>query len=232
MEKMNETFRLYSLFDQENRPLYELEYTYIDPESPQNSFETTLYISEKLEIVSMDSNNEETKEYIYYIYSPAFDIIAEFKPETLFWVEWDLLNYMDTHTYSVSIDNVASMQIVYDKMDVLFTLNGTGDVLTVSSNKGTVDTQNFRQLYKAIVFSTMDGYADEPEGQETILQLKIKLRDGSVYHYEFYPLTARKAYYSLNGSGQFYINRDYVKQIIGACGDLLAGKDVVVEHKN
>jgi hypothetical protein len=62
--------------------------------------------------------------------------------------------------------------------------------------------------------------------------MKISLRDGTTYDYEFFGMTARKAYYSLNGSGQFYINRDYVKQIISACTAVMNGDEVVVDRKN
>ena len=71
-----------------------------------------------------------------------------------------------------------------------------------------------------------------PEEATEILKLDIVLRDGRVYNYVFYGMTARKAYYSLNGSGEFYINRDYVKQMMTACTDLLEGKTVVVDRKN
>jgi hypothetical protein len=78
----------------------------------------------------------------------------------------------------------------------------------------------------------MDGYASKPEEAEEILKLDIVLRDGNEYHYVFYGMTARKAYYSLNGSGEFYINRDYVKQMMTACNDILNGKTVTVDRKN
>jgi hypothetical protein len=78
----------------------------------------------------------------------------------------------------------------------------------------------------------LDGYAEETDGAEQILRATITLRDGEVYDYIFYGLTARKAYYSLNGSTQFYVNRDYVKQIINTCTAILNGESVKVEHKN
>lgn len=220
-----EMFRLYSLMDQNNQWTYELLYSY--PE-----FNCTLYISDKLEIRSDDGDGEE-KEFVYYIYSPDFDCIVEFKAQDLDWVEWDLLTFMDNHSFSVSIDSVASIELKYESVSAKFTLTGTSQDLKVKSSNGvSVVTDNFRQLYKAILFTTMDGYADKPETANEILWLKITLRDGTVYEYSFYGLTARKAYYSLNGSGQFYINRDYVKQIMSACTGILAGETVTVDRKN
>ncbi len=223
-EKMLGLFRHYSLMDSENRWNYEIYYKY-------DSFDITLYISEKLEVTSEFEDEEDN--YIYYVYSPDFDLIAEFKSSSLQWVEWDLLNLMDNHSFSVSIDSVASMEFFYEDTHAKFTLQGETDNLKISSsNNVKIDTDNFRQLYKAVLFTTMDGYASKPEEASEILKLNIVLRDGKEFHYVFYGMTARKAYYTLNGSGEFYINRDYVKQIMSACTDILNGKTVTVDRKN
>ncbi|MBR7164822.1 MAG: DUF4340 domain-containing protein [Clostridia bacterium] len=224
-ESINEMFTLYSLMDQNREWTYEITVAYPD-------FDCTLYISEKLEI-SVEGVQDDAKEYVYYIYSPDFDCIVEFKAEEIDWVEWDLLTFMDNHSFAVSIDNVSALEMKYEGVDAKFTLSETGNNLKVQSSTGiTVETNNFRQLYKAILFTTMDGYADQPGEASPILSMKITLRDGTVYDYVFYGLTARKAYYSLNGSGQFYINRDYVKQMMNACTGILNGEEVTVERKN
>ena len=222
--EMRKLFQLYSLVDGNNNWNYELYYKYAN-------FDITLYISEKLEVTSGTEGEE--KEYIYYIYSPDFDLIAEFKAEDLSWVEWDLLNLLDNHSFSVSIDQVATMELYYNDTNAKFSLQGESDGLKVTSSNGVkVDTDNFRQLYKAVLYTTMDGYADKPEESDEILRVCVTLRDGKVYDYSFFGLTARKAYYTLNGSGEFYINRDYVKQIISACDGILKGEKVTVDRKN
>ncbi len=222
-EEMQKMFRLYSLMDAENRWNYELYYRY-------DNFNITLYISEKLQVATED---EEEENYVYYIYSPDFDLIAEFKASELEWVEWDLLKLLDNHSFSVSIDQVSTIELSYENTNAKFTLQDSGDNLKVKSSNGVkVDTNNFRQLYKAILFTTMEGYADKPEEANQILEMKIRLRDGKDYNYKFYGMTARKAYYTLNDSGEFYINRDYVKQIISACDGILEGKTVTVDRKN
>ncbi len=222
-DEIKELFRHYSLMDSSDRWIYELHYAY-------ESFDITLYISEKLQVTNAESSEDA---FIYYVYSPDFDLIAEFKAEDLSFVEWDLLYLLDNHSFSVSIDQVSTIELSYENTHAKFTLQDTGENLKVTSSNGVkVDTDNFRQLYKAILFTTMDGYADKPENSDLILKLDIILRDGQEYRYEFYGMTARKAYYSLNGSGEFYINRDYVKQIITACTGILEGKTVTVDRKN
>ncbi len=222
-EEMQKLFRLYSLMDSNNNWMYELYYRY-------ESFDITLYISEKLEVTSQENEGEPT--YIYYVYSPDFDLIAEFDAADQEWVEWDLLKLLDNHSFSVSIDNVSTIELSYEDTNAKFTLQDSGNDLKVTSSNGIkVDTDNFRQLYKAILFTTMEGYADKPSEAESILKLKIRLRDGTEYNYEFFGMTARKAYYTLNNSGEFYINRDYVKQIISACNGILKGETVTVDRK-
>lgn len=222
-EEVQKLFRHYSLTDSENRWVYELYYKY-------PSFNTTVYVSEKLKVEQTDANAE--AQYIYYVYSPDFDVIVEFDAADLDFVEWDLLKILDNHSFSVSIDHVNTIELSYDNTNAKFTLQGTGNDLKVTSANGVkVDTDNFRQLYKAILFTTMDGYAEKPTEAESILKLKIRLRDGTEYDYEFFGMTARKAYYTLNGSGEFYINRDYVKQIISACTGILNGETVTVDRK-
>lgn len=222
-EEIQKLFRLYSLMDAENRWYYELYYRY-------DTFNITLYISEKLEVTS--NENEGEPAYIYYIYSPDFDLIAEFDAADLEWVEWDLLKLLDNHSFSVSIDQVSTIELSYEDTNAKFTLQDSGDNLKVTSSNGVkVDTDNFRQLYKAILFTTMEGYADKPAEADSIMRMKIRLRDGKEYNYEFFGMTARKAYYTLNDSGEFYINRDYVKQIISACSGILKGETVTVDRK-
>lgn len=227
VDEITKMLKLYSLMDQDNKWVYELNYEYKNP-----GFKSTLYISEKLEVEKTDGEEGE-KEYIYYVYSPGFDVIVEFDAESLAWVEWDLLTYMDNHTFSLAIDSVATIEMAYGSTKVKYSLQGTGDELKVSCTTGVaIETNNFRQLYKAIIYTTSDGYAERPENLNSILSVKITTRDGTVYDYHYYGMTARKAYYTLNGFGEFYVNRDYVKQMISACNGILAGEEVVVERKN
>ena len=224
-DEMYQKFRDYSLMDANKKWNCELYYQYAD-------FDITLYISQKLEVVNDTSTDGEAL-YVYYIYSPDFDLIAEFNAENLEWLEWDLLTLLDNHSFSASIDLVSSISLSYDNTNAKFTLQDEKENLKVTSSNGVkVDTDNFRQLYKAILFTTMDGYADKPEEAKKILTLDILFRDGKKYHFEFYGMTARKAYYTLNGSGEFYINRDYVKQMISACNGILKGEQVTVDWKN
>ncbi|MBR5295827.1 MAG: DUF4340 domain-containing protein, partial [Clostridia bacterium] len=148
-EEILNLFQHYSLMDAERRWNYELYYKY-------DSFDITLYISSKLEVTSEQTTDE--KNYIYYVYSPDFDLIAEFDASDLKWVEWDMLDLLDNHSFSVPIDNVSTMEFSFENTNVKFSLQGEAQELKVTSSTGVkVDTDNFRQLYKSVLFTTMDG---------------------------------------------------------------------------
>ncbi len=218
-----ETLKLYSLLDADSKWVCELSVSYGD-------YDSLIYFSEKLEVLS--ETEDEASRYIYYAYSPDFDVVVEFNAEDLVFLEWDLLSYLDNHIFSVNIDNVYMLELMYQDTHAKFTLEDKAEKLKITSSNGVpVVTDNFRQLYKAILFITMDGYAERPEGASSILKIKIILRTGEIMEFDFFGMTARRAYYTLNGAGEFYINRDYVKQIITACNNLLAGESVTVEQK-
>lgn len=218
-----ELFRRYSLHDENGKWANTLYYRY-----DEQGFDITLYISEKLQVVREDGKEE----YVYYVYSPDFDVIAEFSADTLSFIEWDLLKYMDNHSFATSIDNCRSMEFRYGSTVAKFNLDGSGSDLTVTSPQvKSIDVNNFRQLYKAFLFTTLDGYAEKPQEGTPLLSIVVTLRNGATYDYVFYGMTARKAYYTLNGAGEFYINRDYVRQLISSTDGILAGKEISVERK-
>ena len=225
-EKLMELFRQYSLMDKDGKWAFELKYSY--PE-----FDTILYISERLGVVEEGMEESEATEFVYYIYSPDFDIIAEFREDDLPWVQWDLLTFMDDKPLAVSIDNVSKIEVDYDDTKATFTLLGTGNDLKVTSSNGVaVDTNNFRQFYLALLYPSIDGYAEMKEEYPSLLRLTVTLRDGTTTKYEFFGMTASKSFYTTNGEGKFYINRDYVKQIVRASNGILAGETITVERTN
>lgn len=224
----------YSLLDSDNEWVCEVNYEYPTQES-FNGFNITLFISEKLEVVGEEGG---APQYVYNVYSPAFDVIVQFSADDLPWVEWDLLQYMDNHIFATSIDQVSEITFSYtdenqQKVNQTYYLTDSGQELKVTASNGVaVETDNFRQLYKGILYTTVDGYAEAPEEMQLLLAMNVKLRNGTSARYVFYNMTASKAYYTLNGEGEFYINRDYVRQIIAANRALMRGEEVSVARRN
>ncbi len=219
-----ELMKKYSLVDENNHWYHTLRYKY------QSTGETELYISRKIEVVGAEGMDPV---YLYYVYSPSFDVIVEFKAEDLPWLEWDTLMFMDNHAFLTPIDTVSSITMAWGDTEARFDLTGTeSDLVVTSPNVKDIHTDNFRQLYKAILFTTMEGEAEATDDGSLLLTLTIHLRNGDKHVYRYYGMTARKAYYTLDGSGEFYINRDYVKQMISACTGILNGETISVDRRD
>lgn len=204
-----ELMQKYGFYDENNKLYYQLSYSY------QNRT-TTLYISKKSE------NNT------YYICSPSFELIAEFSADSLPWLEWDLIKWVAEPLYQQSIDLVETYEVISHTTgaSAKFSLSGEGDRLTVKLGNNTVDTKNFRQLYKQFLYCQNDGYADNADNVACSFEIISTLRDGTVYDFKFYDVATRKSYYTVNGKGEFYTSRDNLKKMNSDLTDILAGKTV------
>jgi hypothetical protein len=56
------------------------------------------------------------------------------------------------------------------------------------------------------------------------MTVRITLGNGDVLEYVFYNISDRKTYYTLNGVGGFYVNRDNIKALIDYTQKTLAGE--------
>jgi hypothetical protein len=70
--------------------------------------------------------------------------------------------------------------------------------------------------------------ADEVNALETdenlYLTLTIETRAGNVTEFKFYPYSTRRAYYTVNGEGEFYVLRDRVTKIITDAAKVVSGE--------
>lgn len=167
---------------------------------------------------------------VVYVYSPGFDIIAAFAKESLAWVEYDLMEYTQTELYARSVDRIASIGVKGAEIDTVFTLTHgeKASDLRVRSERGEVDTHDFRQFYTQLLYVKNGGYADVPDNYQDSesLRLTITRRSGEAQEFVFYDIETRKSYYTVDGQGVFYVNRDYVKALLTAAAQLLSGESV------
>ncbi len=123
-----------------------------------NGFDNYLYFSELQE-----------KSY-YYVYSTVFNIICKVNLTTAYFMDWDINSFVLSQIFYLKIDNCQSVELkgsYYDlgvdnekrkglqQIDSKYQLEGLGNSLTViEQNTGkTVDTDNFRQLYRVMLQS-------------------------------------------------------------------------------
>lgn len=160
----------------------------------------------------------------YYVLSMDFYSIVEIGPDKLrlegdlqLFIDWDLLKFVNKSIFDQNINDVESVLIkVPGKADALFALEGTGQDLIVKGNGVVLDTPTFRSYYYAMLsIELLDYETDIYEDKEPMLEMFVNMRDGFVRHYQFYFVEgqSRRCFYSLNGSGDFYVLRDKVVKL-------------------
>lgn len=184
---------------------YKLSYKY-------NGVEYVLYFSDK------------TENGTYYIYSPLFDIISEISADKVTFLEWDFIKFVDRNIFMMDIDKVSAIDISYNNTTDSFRLKGEKDELTVTCNGNKTDTKNFRYLYKSLLSIVIDGYETMPENSAPSMTMKITTRNDQILLFEFYDVGAVRSFFTLNGSGQFYVHRDCLRTVIDNISKLKNGQ--------
>ncbi len=144
-------------------------------------------------------------------------------------LEYDLIKYIDKYIFQMNINSVDTVQVRTKKQSETFRLSGEKEALVVTrdSDGAAVDTQNFRQFYIDILLVNLEDYAETPAEPNEVLAYTITTRGGTKYEYRFYDLSTRRVFFTVNGVGQFYVNRDSVDRIISNFDKLLRGEKVI-----
>lgn len=161
-----------------------------------------------------------TKDNKTYIYSQAFDVIVEFDSAAVEWLYWgaDRITVNSIVTYSVF--DIKEMEIIHDSVKAHFvcdTVLGENPVIKKIVDKNTskeINVDLFKQLYRGVLYFSAEGTATMPEDAQCCMTLRITLGNQDVLDYRFYNLTDRKTYYTFNGEGGFYVNRDNIKALV------------------
>lgn len=173
----------------------------------------------------------------YYAYTPLFDLVTELDGTTMAWLEWDLIKWVDTPIFMMNINDVATITVESDTATRIYDLVGEAQELVVTERETGFKpiVQNYRQFYKSLLSIYLQGYATDDITEEEITDLKageayltltIETRAGKKTEYKFYPYSTRRAYYTVNGEGQFYVLRDMATKIISDCEKVMTNTDV------
>lgn len=201
------------------KPAFSISYNY-------QGIEQTVVFSEK---------NENGN---YYAGSLLFNIIAELDGSTMKWLEWDIIDWVDPPIFMMNINNVATITLESDTATRTFDLFGDGQELVVTERatgfKPTV--KNFRQFYKTLLsvnlqdHVTVDITEEAAEAltvsEKPYLTLTVETKAGQKTEYKFYPYSTRRAYYTVNGSGEFYVLRDMVTKVISDGEKVMTNTDI------
>ena len=151
------------------------------------------------------------------------------------WLSYDLIRFIDRPIFQMNINNVSRVEISggeigTDKMASDFRLVGDGQELVVTDTlSGTVvDTHNFRQLYKTMLSLEIEDYTESTNTDEAscIAVLRVTTRADVVTEYRFYAYATRRCFFTVNGKGEFYVNRDMAAKLISDAKKVIAGVTV------
>lgn len=174
----------------------------------------------------------------YYAYSMLFDLITELDGSTMSWLEWDLINWVDSPIFMMNINDVKTITVTSETATRTYDLEGEGKELVVTERATGFRpvVQNFRQFYKTLLSVYLQGYASNDLTEEELaalesdeklyMTLTIETHEGKTTEYKFYPYSTRRAYYTVNGEGEFYVLRDMATKVITDSEKVMTNEEI------
>jgi hypothetical protein len=158
----------------------------------------------------------------YYAYSLLFNLIAEVDPAKVPFLNWDIIKFVDRPIFQRNINDIALVEIESPEVNETFTLEGEGQtiLITPKSTGVTFDAdglQNFRQFYKVMLSLQLEDYTENRDTNDCMATMRVTTDSGIKIEYKFYPYSTRRAYFTINGVGEFYTQRDMVDKMLSDC---------------
>lgn len=201
-----------------DHPKYALHYVY-------GGMENTVRFSERMEDGTM------------YAYSSLFNLVALLDGTNFGFLDWQLIDFIDDHLFSINIGEVSSIHIKGSEVDETFRMYTENENLVVipESTRQAFDeayVKNFRQLYMTLLTMYIDGYSTSESTDDPLLQITITTHAGKTFDFRFYGISTRHCYYTCNGEGEFYVLRDIVEKVQNDTIRLMRGEPVDAWAKN
>lgn len=172
----------------------------------------------------------------YYAYSLLFNLITEIDGTTNEWLDWDIIEWVDEPIFMMNINDVATITVESDTATRTFDLVGDGQELVVTERATGFQPEvyNFRQFYKTLLSIYMQDYVgmtDEEiaaldDSKDLYLTLTVETRAGVTHVYKFYPYSTRRAYYTVDGVGEFYVLRDMATKVISDAEKVMTNTEI------
>ncbi len=169
----------------------------------------------------------------YFAYSYLYDIIVLIETETVEYLDWDILQYIDSAIFAENILKVEEITVTgglrYDgntyEISERFSI-GTGDdnkLLCYAYSTGRTFTGNrpanntIQAFYGTVLYMDIDGYIKSESIDISKLteyaSMTVKTDDGRSTVYKFYRYSER-CYYTINGEGEFYLSLQEVNKLL------------------
>ncbi|MBE6622689.1 MAG: DUF4340 domain-containing protein [Ruminococcaceae bacterium] len=169
-----------------------------------------------------------TEDGLVYIMSPRTSFIGIAGVESHFpFIDWELIDYVNPALFGMNINHLSKLTVQGYGITDTYTTEGEGKELVVKNHLGAViNTQNFRNFYRVLLMTNMEGYAESKNTDDWMLSFRIEKRDGRVTEYKFYRISNLKCFYTVNGKGEFYVSLDDVEKILSDAKKLAAGEEI------
>jgi hypothetical protein len=208
-ELTNENFIKYGFMNEDGTPCPSCEVNYT-----LDGYKRVLYFGKR------------TEDGLVYVMSPDTSFIGIAGVESHFpFIDWKLIDYVNPALFGMNINYLSKLSVAGYEISDVYTVEGEGDSLTVKNGLGElVDTKNFRNFYRVLLMTSMDGYAENTDTDDLVLTFRIERRDGKVSEYKFYRISNLKCFYTVNGTGEFYVSLNDVEKIISDAKKLMSGE--------
>jgi hypothetical protein len=198
-----------------------------------------------------------TENGTYYMACDLFNMVVEVDRSNLSYLNWTEFDWVESGLLQLNLAFVDYIKVDSPRYDVTFkmdnsasdqskTVSSSDIVITADTGNGNsaqpVDTPNFRNYYKTLLYASMEGQCDLSEEEmaqyralpdsEADLVLTVKSLSGRELVYRFYQYTERKAYMTINDQGVFYILNDRVQKIITDAEKAVTGDPIEATAKN
>ncbi len=218
------------------------KYGLLTPETTISfDYTTTDGITVTSRLLFSSKNEDDT----YYVYSELFDLISKVNASDCPWLAYELIDFINRPIFNMHIDKVQSVEIVggvYAErtlgktVNTDFRLSGEGSELLVTEDNAakTVDTQNFRQLYKVMLSVSIDDYAEDTsaDAETHYGMMRVTTRTGNVIEFNFYAYNTRRCYMTIDGAGEFYVPVEEVRKLLSDAQKVVDGEAVDASSRN
>ncbi len=193
----------------------------------------------------------------YYALSNVYpEYIAKIAGESVEYLEFDLIDWIDAGLFQQYITNISEMTVKTGDIDVTFHLShslsadGSTQLLDVTANGKRFsqdEVSNFRQYYKSFLAIAIEDYilADEyctmteaeleeyyKDESNVYLTFIYKTTEGKTTVMKFYKYSTRHSAATVNGVGEFYVVTDLITKIASDTQRVLNGEKVTAFAKN
>ncbi len=173
--------------------------------------------------------NEEGKYYAYSVFSgdvegehlkATSDVICELSTESAAFLEWDMTEYLDHSLFSIYLTDITELTVTYKSVAHTFVI-GTDENDSVDSvlyNGKNYDVQSFKYFYQSLLSIYMQDKYTPVEGEEGEEYFRIKINtETNSPEIVFYRISASRCYFTVDGSGGYYV---LVEEVNNAIADL------------